>query len=71
MATFGRRIDEKALGSEPLGWLVAWCPTMNLLAYLTSENHIAVYRLSWAKLVTFTTDAVSARFLTVADLSSH
>mmetsp|Transcript_23453 Transcript_23453/g.49057 ORF Transcript_23453/g.49057 Transcript_23453/m.49057 type:complete len:818 (-) Transcript_23453:42-2495(-) len=54
-----RKIEEKALGGEPCGWLIAWCPTMDLVAFVTSENHIAVHRLSWAKLVTFT-DAVSA-----------
>jgi hypothetical protein len=54
-----RKIEEKALGGEPCGWLIAWCPTMDLVAFVTSENHIAVHRLSWAKLVAFT-DAISA-----------
>ncbi len=50
-----RKLEEKTLGEEPTGCLVAWCPTMDLVAFVTGENHIAVHRLSWAKLVTFNT----------------
>ena len=56
-----RKLEEKTLGDEPAGWLIAWCPTMDLVAFVTGENHIAVHRLSWAKLVTFTATA-SAKF---------
>jgi WD40 repeat protein len=41
------------LGNAPATVLMAWCPTMDLLAYVTSENHIALHRLSWVKLGTF------------------
>jgi WD40 repeat protein len=32
---------------------MAWCPTMDLLAYVLGENLIAVHRMSWARLLTF------------------
>ena len=41
------------VGNAPSSVLMAWCPTMDLLAYVTSENHIALHRLSWVKLCTF------------------
>lgn len=53
-----RKVDDKTLGNEPRsspgGRLVEWCPTMDLLAFVTGDNHIAIHRLTWAKLHTFT-----------------
>jgi WD40 repeat protein len=53
-----RKVDEKTLGSETqnslAGRLVEWCPTMDLLAFVTRDNNIAIHRLTWAKLHTFT-----------------
>jgi len=47
------------LGNAPATVLMAWCPTMDLLAYVTSENHIALHRLSWVKLGTFSENTCS------------
>jgi len=41
------------VGNAPASVLMSWCPTMDLLAFVTSENHIALHRLSWVKLCTF------------------
>lgn len=62
MSCFRRvHVDDKALASEPLRRLMAWCPTMDLLALVVGENMVAVHRLSWARLLTFEhTSSVSA-----------
>ncbi len=42
-----------ALHDKPLTVGVAigcWCPTMDLLALVTKDGHLVVYRLNWQKL---------------------
>ena len=48
-----RKIHEDKAVSMDTRCLFEWCPTMDLLAFVTNENHIVLHRLSWAKLGSF------------------
>jgi hypothetical protein len=45
MATaFAEYVSERV---EVLAVVAAWCPTMDLLALVTADGQLAVYRLNW------------------------
>jgi hypothetical protein len=44
-----------------------WCPTMDLIALLTSENVISIYRfLTWQKLFSITNEDAKTKFSCIA-----